>query len=302
MSSTSLHHPVYTHVSELAALKKLAITPTQIKTTHMAQKGIGERKSPFKSKGLDFQEVRVYQPGDDIRQIDWRVTARYGKPFTKLYTDEKARSVILLIDMRSHMKFASSGDFKSVIAARCGALLTFIGLKYKDTIKAVVLMPDIIKSFSGIKTQEDIYALLSTLSDASLPQNSSTDTISLTQGLQTTLQLADKGAAVFILSDFHDITSENTSQIALLAEKRTVTFIHIFDMLEENLPGGYLPITNGSKTIILDMNSPSQRDLFSEQFNQLKTQLTHFSKLYEIGYLALKTSTNYLSKVRAYCL
>ena len=85
----------------------------------------GETPSLFKTKGMDFSEVRSYQAGDDIRQIDWRVTAKYGKPFTKLYVEEKEQRVFFLLDLRSVMQFATSGQFKSVIVARLFSYLSW---------------------------------------------------------------------------------------------------------------------------------------------------------------------------------
>ena len=106
---------VYADLDHLLRLKKQALRFQLKETNRKAYTGQGYTKSPFKSKGLDFQEVRAYQPGDDIRQIDWRVTAKYGKPFTKLYTDEKERQVFLICDMRSRMKFASRGRFNRLL-------------------------------------------------------------------------------------------------------------------------------------------------------------------------------------------
>ena len=113
-------------MKDLIALKARAEAFILPATGKKATVGFGSTYSPFKSRGLDFQEVRVYQPGDDIRQIDWHVTAKYGKPFTKLYTEEKERTIFFVVDLRSNMHFATHGDFKHVIAARMAAFMAFI--------------------------------------------------------------------------------------------------------------------------------------------------------------------------------
>ena len=93
-------NPVLLELPDLVGLREQAeslILPTNDK---VSLTGYGDKKSPFRSRGLDFQEVRVYQPGDDIRQIDWRVTAKYGEPFTKLYAEEKEQQIYLVCDLR----------------------------------------------------------------------------------------------------------------------------------------------------------------------------------------------------------
>ena len=97
-------NPVLLELPDLVSLKEQAeslVLPTNDK---ISLTGFGDKKSPFRSRGLDFQEVRVYQPGDDIRQIDWRVTAKYGEPFTKLYTEEKEQQIYLICDLRPNMQ------------------------------------------------------------------------------------------------------------------------------------------------------------------------------------------------------
>ena len=100
----------------------------------------GAYLSPFKGRGMDFEESRMYQPGDDIRNMDWRVTARTGAPHTKVFRDERERSVLMWVDYRRPMFFATQGAFKSVLAARAAALLSWSAIQHGDRLdrKSVV--------------------------------------------------------------------------------------------------------------------------------------------------------------------
>ena len=125
-------NPVSLELPDLVSLKEHAESLFLPLNDKVSLSGFGNKKSPFRSRGLDFQEVRVYQPGDDIRQIDWRVTAKYGEPFTKLYSEEKEQQIYLVCDLRPNMQFASHGHFKSVVAVRLTALSAFMANKKKD--------------------------------------------------------------------------------------------------------------------------------------------------------------------------
>ena len=128
------HSPTEILLKDLTALKQRAELFALPESGKKVLTGIGSTYSPFKSRGLDFQEVRVYQPGDDIRQIDWHSTAKYGKPFTKLYTEEKERTLFFIVDLRSSMYFATHGDFKAIMAARLTAFMATIAEHQKNKI------------------------------------------------------------------------------------------------------------------------------------------------------------------------
>ena len=118
----------------------------------------GSQRSFFKTKGMNFEEVRPYQQGDDSRQIDWRVTAKHGKPFTKVYVDDTVHQVCVLTDLQNQMFFASHGDFKSVVAARVNALISWIVLNQKGVLHQIVLSNQGVKSFKPIQVEENVTA------------------------------------------------------------------------------------------------------------------------------------------------
>ena len=293
---------VYAKLDHLLRLKKQALGFKLKETNRQAYTGRGYTKSPFKSKGLDFQEVRAYQPGDDIRQIDWRVTAKYGKPFTKLYTDEKERQVFLICDMRSRMKFASRGRFKSVVAAYTAALLSYLAENKSDRLGFTVLTAEQIETTKAYGANEVLNGLLHTLETASDPLETASDQLSLHQALQKSTPLVRAGSLVFILSDFSDWTPACESILRRWAQKSTCGLIHIYDELEKHLPSGIFPISDGREITLIDTKSHRFQTDYADVFLKREEALKSLARNYDIGYLPVRTDEDIISKVFAYCV
>ena len=301
MKHSKVNSSVFVSVPALAALKKKAAVVRIPQSKKQALTGIGSSRSPFKTKGMDFSEVRQYQAGDDIRQIDWRVTAKYGKPFTKLYTDEKQRQVILVCDFRSAMKFASSGDFKSVLVAKMAAFLAWASTFKGDTIRALIILPELIKVTPISSGDEGISSLLSELSSALDPFSVPADIISLEQIIKRLEAITPKGAFVFMFSDFHDITPEAVKKIGLLSKHADLSFIHIFDAMEEKMPAAVLPVTDMRKAYMIDMRDKKNRKVFSDSFTKIQDIVGQTVNAYHLGYLPVRTDEAYLDIIARYC-
>ncbi|MDY6408063.1 MAG: DUF58 domain-containing protein [Pseudomonadota bacterium] len=253
----------------------------------------GTSNSPFRTRGLDFQEIRAYQPGDDIRQIDWRTTAKHGKPFTKLYTDEKERPVYFVCDMRTRMKFASHGDFKSVVAARMTTLLAWLVERKKDRIGSVILMPDQIKSVD-LRGNRGIDGLIADLVAAGSPYPDQDDETTLDQALMLLAREAKNGAMIFIVSDFSDLTPESLKVLSRLSTRRTLAFIHVYDEMESQMPYGFWMMTDGHQTASIDMTNRTVRESFEKPFSEQLVRLKETIEHNGWGYLSVKTTDDYL--------
>ena len=291
------HSPVEIHLKELTALRQYAdsfLLPTNSKK---ALTGSGSTYSPFKSRGLDFQEVRVYQPGDDIRQIDWHVTAKYGKPFTKLYTEEKERTIFFIVDLRSSMQFATHGDFKSVIAARLAAFTAFIANHQKDKIGYLILTDQGLIS-SGPAEIGLLDQFLNTLATP-------TQTINPIGNFDTALpllaQILPTGSFVFVLSDFHDWEQKHTTLLAPLSDKNTVLFISIYDTLEEKLPEATLAFSDGQSTFILSAQNKKARQKFATVWEEHQKMLQDITVKHNWGFLPIITHSDYLTLFIDFC-
>ena len=301
MKHSAVNSSVFVSKSALSALKKKAAFVGLPASKKQSLIGSGASKSPFKTKGMDFSEVRQYQAGDDIRQIDWRVTAKYGKPFTKLYTDEKERQVVLVCDMRSSMKFATSGDFKSVLAAKMTAFLSWVSVAKGDTIRTLLVLPDMIKVMPIGKGEQTIALMLDELSEATNPFCLPTDIVSFEQVLKRLDALTPKGASVFVLSDFHDITPDGIQRIGKMAVRSDVSFVHIFDAMEEKMPAALLPITDGKHAFVADMRDKTNRKVFEDSFTKIQSMIGDAVNRYQLGYLPVRTDESYLDMIARYC-
>ena len=288
-------NPVLLELPDLARLKEQAESLALPINTKVSLTGFGDKKSPFRSRGLDFQEVRVYQPGDDIRQIDWRVTAKYGEPFTKLYTEEKEQQIYLICDLRPNMQFASHGDFKSVVTGRLTALSAFISAKKKNGLGYTLLTDKVTSSFNA-NVDELIPNLLNQLTQKPCSDSG----ISFSDGLNHLGRNLKTGSSLIIFSDFNDITEKDLKYLGQLGQKNMITFIHIYDEMERNLPMESLPYSDGKKTFVMD--GKSAQKVFQKSWDEQTDLLRTAVQKYGLGYLALATDSPYLKLYTHFCL
>ena len=287
-------NPVSLELPDLVNLKEHAESLIFSANEKFSLTGFGDKKSPFRSRGLDFQEVRVYQPGDDIRQIDWRVTAKYGEPFTKLYTEERDQQIYLICDLRPNMQFASRGHFKSVIAGRLTALSAFMADKKKNRLSYILLTNKIISSINEANT-DLIPTLLNQLTQP-LMTDSSIAFSDIISHLESHLKT---GASLIFFSDFYDLTGDELKYLGQLGQKNALTFIHIYDDMERQLPDGSLPYSNGKKSII--MEGEKIHKIFQKSWDEQTNLLRYSVQKYGYGYLALSTNSSYLNIYSQFC-
>lgn len=301
MSEKKLNSSVFASVPGLIALQKKArkgANPTLQKQTLA---GSGNTRSPFKTKGMDFAEVRAYQAGDDSRQIDWRVTAKYGKPYTKLYVDEKERPVFFVCDMRTAMKFASHGDFKSVACARITAFLGWYCAAKGDNLRALMLTPNALKLTATGKGKDVVLPILKELSRASNPTHLAPDEVTLEQALARAIPFVQKGALVFVCSDFHDLTEKCKRLLGKLSHAGTVTFVHIYDEMERQLPDAFIPASNGKDALIVDMTVKKNRTAYTATFDKQQGFIKKMAAAHQTSYLDIRTDSDYIKTIAAFC-
>lgn len=300
MKKEEINAQVFASTADLAALKSRAMTGDMPSSSKQSIQGTGSAASPFKSRGMDFSEVRTYQAGDDIRQIDWRVTAKYGKPFTKLYVDEKDRQIYIVCDERSGMKFASHGDFKSVVSAKISALLLWMGSLKQHTLNTLILTSDILKQTASGNGDDVVLSILKDLSAATNPSLLKEDVPTLERASLTAAAGALKGALVFFISDFYDLDSAAITHLRTLSAKAQVFLIHVYDEMERTLPEAILPVTNGQNLIWADMKKTGARQNYQNSFDNRRDLIEKTAKTYKMGYLSVRTDEDYLTRLIKY--
>jgi uncharacterized protein (DUF58 family) len=214
----------------------------------------GPNKTNFRGRGLDFAEVRAYQAGDDIRSIDWRVTARTGKPYTKLFQEERERPMLVVTDQRQPMFFGSQTCFKSVLACYVSALLAWSGLQHGDRVGGVVFGNERHQEIRPRRSRQTVMAMIKQLLDYNQRLNRKAGLqLDPHQGFLETLtelrRIAKPGYAIYVISDFAGNDDEDVQkQWFQLSRHCEVTAIHISDPMEQQLPpAGFYDISNGQQ-------------------------------------------------------
>ena len=232
----------------------------------------GVHASRFRGRGMDYQESRVYQPGDDIRSMDWRVTARSGHAHVKLYQEERERPVVVMIDLGPGMFFATRGVYKSVIAARAAALIGWAAIQNGDRIGALLFNGGHheIRPLGG---QRGVLRLIRELVTATDPAKAMTnpavnsDTSHLNEALLRLRRVARPGSLVFILSDFYAINADTKRYLQDLRQHNDIVACQIVDALELEPPAaGRYAISDGVHTGLLDTRSAARRAAYTEYF------------------------------------
>jgi len=252
----------------------------------------GPNKSNFRGRGIDFEEVRNYQPGDDIRSIDWRVTARTGSAHTKMFREERERPVLVAVDQRSNMFFGSTHCFKSVLAAHLGSLLAWSALDAGDRVGGLVFNDTGHREIRPRRSRKTVLALISQIDEynRALPLEVPTAT-EFAAVLANLRRIARPGSSLFIVSDFRGAAEERArEQLFQLAQHIEITAIACGDPLEAELPrAGHYAVTNGSERSELDTADKGLRSTYSERAQQQRERLS--KDFLKLGIPLLQAST-----------
>lgn len=230
----------------------------------------GAYQSRRLGRGMDFSEVRQYQAGDDIRNIDWRVTARTGKPHTKLFSEEKERPVILYIDLSKSMFFGSTLMLKSVQAAHMAALIGWLSLAKKDRVGGVIDTGQTLIEIKPQNSQKALLALLNTLVNVHANEQRQYDAITRFADVISTLdRLAPKGSELVLISDFTRLSSQDFKNATQLGKHNIIRLVQIYDSLEQGDTQfkGTERLTNGKQAAWVNFFAPNTRKAIKKAFN-----------------------------------
>jgi len=210
-------------------LKK--VRKIEIKTRRLSDHVFGgEYHSTFKGRGMTFSEVRQYQYGDDVRSIDWNVTARYNEPFVKVFEEERELTLMLLVDISGSEFFGTKDQFKNEVVTEVAATLAFSAMQNNDKIGLILFSDQIELFIPPKKGKSHVLRIIRELLEFE-PQSTKTD---LAQALKYFTNVMKKKAIVFVLSDF--ITEGYADTLKIVSGKHDVTGIRIYDEKEEQIP------------------------------------------------------------------
>jgi uncharacterized protein (DUF58 family) len=231
----------------------------------------GNRLSRLRGRGVDFAEVRLYQPGDDVRSIDWRVTARKAKPHTKVYREERERPTLVVVDQSRAMFFGSRVRMKSVAAAECAALLAWHAVDGGDRVGGLVYDDDGEHPFKPLRSARAVVRLLNRIgiSNNALVDIAARPRVSrrLPNVLTHLVRVARNGHRIYLISDFDGFDADDEQQLHRLARHNSLVLIHVSDPLEHELPPpDRYAVTDGTTRSVLSTADAKARQKYQDDF------------------------------------
>lgn len=264
-----------------------------------AQPGVGPRVSPWLGRGLDLAEVRAYAPGDEVRHMDWRATARRGKPYTKLYRAERERVVALVVDRRPAMFFGTRDLLKVEQAARGAALLSFAVLQEQGLVGGWVMDGDTLRAYTPTRRAAGMMVMLGAVGAAAQPGSGMALALALTR-VATALQRA---AEVVVISDFHDLDAAACGVLQRLRARHYVSAWRVVDTAEEQLPEVgkvRLRAPEGGAEVVVDTASASLRARYAQWAAQRGKALTEALRGAGADVLEIYTHESVQEKIAAW--
>jgi len=251
----------------------------------------GEYHSVFKGRGMDFSEVREYQIGDDIRTIDWNVSARAGRPYVKVFEEERELTVMLLVDVSSSADFGTFEQMKGELAVELCAVLAFSAIKNNDKVGLMIFTDRIEKYVPPKKGKSHVLRVLRELL-YHRPEGSGTD---IRAALEYLSRIQQKRATVFLVSDFISEGYERALQIA--NKKNDIVAMTIVDPREREMPNvGLLELEDAEtgEIVVVDTSDPSVMNLFSSQTETDRLKREKLFKSMDIDHIDISTDRSYV--------
>jgi uncharacterized protein (DUF58 family) len=278
----------------LKTIRKVQLKMERLATDILA----GMYRSAFKGKGMEFQEVRAFQPGDEVRSIDWNVTARMGSPYIKLFQEERELTVILMVDISASTRFGSVNQLKSQILSEIGAVLAFSGIKNRDRI-GLLLFTDHIEHFlAPAKGVRHVLRLIRDLM-AFPAQGKGTH---LASALHYLGKVQKKRCVVFLLSDFLNV-GVYKRPMSIIAKTHDLIAIAIQDPREQTLPDvGLLPLRDleTDETALIDTSSQELNPHLQQAMDERLREAKQVVEKSGASWLEVSTARSYVSDLKKF--
>ena len=277
-------------------LKK--VRKIEIKTRRLSNHVFGgEYHSTFKGKGMTFSEVRNYQFGDDVRSIDWNVTARYNEPFVKVFEEERELTMMLLVDVSGSELFGSQKQFKKEIITEIAATLAFSATQNNDKIGLLLFSDQMELFIPPKKGRSHVLRIIRELIEFQ-PKGKNTD---IAAALKYVTNVIKKKAIIFVLSDF--ITDGYQHTLKIVSGKHDVTGIRVYDQREQSIPNvGLVQMLDGEtgEMIMVNTGSKSVRNAYASHFKDRENYFRESFTKSGAGMLSSRVDESYVKKLLGY--
>ena len=291
---------VYVSVAELI---DLATAPIPKRRPRRATGGYsGSLISRMRGRGVDLDEVRLYHAGDDVRNIDWKVTARKQKPHTKIFREERERPTMLVVDQRRSMFFGSQIRLKSVAGAEVAARIAWQTLSARDRVGGVVIGTNSLTILKPVRSKLNVVRLLNAIADANNALRASNLQSMATESswhevLMNLRRATPVGHRIVFISDFDGISETDLQQLLVLQNHSEISFVHIYDQLEQSLPpSGAYAVTDGSRRVTFDGGNSRNQSKYEDRFDAHRARIEGACRSRGIRFSSISTAEDY-SKV-----
>jgi len=257
----------------------------------------GEYHSSFKGRGMTFSEVRQYSYGDEIRSIDWNVTARYNEPFIKVFEEERELTLMLMVDVSSSENFGTTNQFKKDVITEIAATLAFSATQNNDKVGLLLFSDEIELFIPPKKGRSHVLRIIRELVEFH-PKSAKTN---IAEALKFLSNVTKKKVILFILSDFMDENYESTLKI--VSNKHDITGIRIFDKHEVQIPNiGMVPMQDAEtqETILVNTSSKKVRQEYKTYYLAHKDYFENAFKRSGAGFINSETNESYVKKLLLY--
>lgn len=286
---------LFATVEELTAQRRYALKARYATRKDMTTARAGDVKSVFKGRGMEFEEIRAYAFGDDVRDIDWRVTARKQVPYTKLFAEEKDREVYVILDLSPQMLFGTKRELKTVAAAKATARIGWQSLLRKDRFGCLLSDGKDEVLLKAQNTQANLMMIFKKIADMSqnvlnAPSEGGA-AFDLMKAVKLLQQNIKHKAIVFVVSDFADFGNDGQKALALLAKKAEVTCVKVYDVIEKYPPqdGEYMA-QQGRRRLVFSTRSEKFRQAYVQYFAEKFQTIRAFCRKFNLHYAEISTN------------
>ncbi len=290
MTEVSPGDGIHLSASELIALKPrcnaLSLPMHRPSVSALA----GAYRSRFRGRGVDFVESRSYLPGDDIRNMDWRVTARTGKPHTKIFQEERERPVLVVVDANPSLYFGTRTRLKSVAAGQLAAAIAWAAVRRGDRIGAFLFAPDRHRELRPAGGRRGAMRVIQGLVDWLNPESAHQGQEPLSVSLERVRHTVRPGSLVLIISDFFNLDEQCHRHLSRLRQHNDVIGCQIMDPAEQDLPAGRFPISDGEHSAMLDTHQQKSRSQFEQMSVQHGEIPRRMFQRHKCGWMVLNTT------------
>jgi uncharacterized protein (DUF58 family) len=281
--------------SRLPAELMRKVRRIEIATNRLVDQGVaGDYHSVFKGLGMEFAEVRPYQPGDDVRTLDWNVTARMGTPFVKKYVEERDLTVFIVVDVSGSLSFGSRAILKRELAAEIAALLAFAAVRNQDRVGAALISDRLELFLAPQRRRTHVLRLVREVLDR--PARGGTD---LERGLDAVLSALKRRSVLFVISDF--LGSPFTRALKAAASRHDLILVEIVDPRDQDLPAVGPVVLRDAETGRLGLvDGRRERQRHAERRRQEREDLARLTRRLGVDHLELRTDRPYLNTILAF--